>query len=201
MLGEYYMDKFSSTLLQDIDKLKQTVQTCETLSQVCSAFGYSNNGRNTKRVRAILDSLKIDFSHFREGVASKVYEYTKVCPKCNKEFKVLSNRDGNKKVTCSYTCANKYFSWKQGAKNYTGAEDRISYRDVLFNWLKKHNLSTACVVCGEQDVVDVHHIDEDRSNNEVDNLIVLCPTHHYSYHRYKTEAVLDKMLEHMDSRP
>jgi len=195
------MDKFSSILLQDVDKLKQAVQTCETLSQVCTAFGYSNHGRNTKRARAVLDSLEIDYSHFREGVASKVYEYTKVCPNCNKEFTVLSNRDGNKKVTCSYSCANKYFSWKQGAKNYTGSEDQISYRDILFNYLKKYNIPIACAVCNEQHVLDVHHIDEDRNNNEVDNLIALCPTHHQSYHRYGTKLVLDKMLEHMDSRP
>jgi hypothetical protein len=195
------MDKFSSILLQDVVKLNQIVQTCETLSQVCSAFGYSNNGRNTKRARSILDSLKIDYSHFREGVAKRVHEYTKVCPNCSKEFTVFSNRDGNKKVTCSHSCANKYFSWKQGAKNYTGASDSVNYRDILFNYLKDNNIPIGCVVCEELEVLDVHHIDEDRSNNEVDNLIVLCPTHHFSYHRYGTKVVVDKMLEHMDSRP
>jgi hypothetical protein len=195
------MDKFSSILMQDTAKLNQIVQTSETLSQVCNAFSYSNNGRNTKRVRSILDNLGIDYSHFREGIAKRVYEYAKVCPNCNKEFTVLSNRDGNKKVTCSHACANKYFAWKQGAKNYTGASDSVNYRDILFNYLKINNLPIVCVVCGEADVLDVHHIDENRNNNVVNNLIVLCPTHHFSYHRYKTKIVLDKMLEHMDVRP
>jgi 5-methylcytosine-specific restriction endonuclease McrA len=38
-----------------------------------------------------------------------------------------------------------------------------------------------CAVCGwdeDEDVLEVHHIDENRSNNSIDNLIILCPTCH-----------------------
>ena len=58
------------------------------------------------------------------------------------------------------------------------------YRMTAFNaYLHK------CAVCGwdeDEDVLDVHHIDEDRSNNSVDNLIILCPNCHkkLSTHKY-----------------
>jgi hypothetical protein len=192
------MDKFSKVLLQDTTLLQKVVQDAETLSQVCNLFGYSNHGRNTKKLRSILENLNIDYSHFREGVSKRIYEYTKVCPNCTKEFTVLSNRDGNKKITCSHNCANKFFAWKQGAKNFKGTEN---YRNILFKYLTENNLPICCIVCGEEKVIDVHHIDEDKDNNNVNNLLVLCPTHHFSYHRYKTPEVMEKMLEHMDARP
>lgn len=46
-----------------------------------------------------------------------------------------------------------------------------------------------CAVCGWDDdeaVLEVHHIDEDRSNNNLDNLIILCPICHrkLTSHKY-----------------
>jgi predicted restriction endonuclease len=35
-----------------------------------------------------------------------------------------------------------------------------------------------CAVCGYSDVVEVHHRNGDRTNNDIRNLIVLCPNHH-----------------------
>ena len=39
--------------------------------------------------------------------------------------------------------------------------------------------------------IDVHHIDEDPSNNDPSNLIALCPTCHNAFHRkvYAVEAI------------
>lgn len=38
-----------------------------------------------------------------------------------------------------------------------------------------------CSVCGwneDEDCLEVHHIDENRDNNSLDNLIILCPNCH-----------------------
>ncbi len=46
----------------------------------------------------------------------------------------------------------------------------------------------ACTVCGktgEGRQIDVHHRDEDRSNNSIDNLAVLCRGCHIRLHRRK----------------
>lgn len=41
-----------------------------------------------------------------------------------------------------------------------------------------------CVICGfdEFSALQVHHIDQNRNNNDVDNLIVLCANHHCMIH-------------------
>jgi hypothetical protein len=47
-----------------------------------------------------------------------------------------------------------------------------------------------CVVCGEDKVVAVHHMNEDHNDNRVENLVPLCPTHHtYMHSKYKAEIL------------
>lgn len=57
-----------------------------------------------------------------------------------------------------------------GFKNGIGTYRRIA-REVYGN---------ACTVCGYaiDCVLEVHHRDGDRTNNSIENLDVLCPTHH-----------------------
>lgn len=54
------------------------------------------------------------------------------------------------------------------------------YRETAFE-----NLSNECIVCGWNDyleVLEVNHKDLDRSNNTLENLEILCPTHHQVFH-------------------
>jgi len=44
-----------------------------------------------------------------------------------------------------------------------------------------------CVLCGYNISVDVHHIDENKENNDLDNLITLCPNCHREIHIGYTE--------------
>lgn len=39
-----------------------------------------------------------------------------------------------------------------------------------------------CVVCGSERRIEVHHMDRDRSNNNLDNLVPLCSEHHHELH-------------------
>lgn len=53
---------------------------------------------------------------------------------------------------------------------------KASYREIALRFYPHE-----CSVCGykeEEDILQIHHIDEDRSNNNLDNLIVLCPNCH-----------------------
>lgn len=45
-----------------------------------------------------------------------------------------------------------------------------------------------CAICGE-DNPHLHHIDENPSNNEIDNLITLCPNHHLSDQHNPTMSI------------
>ena len=59
------------------------------------------------------------------------------------------------------------------------------YRKIAFN-----DYEHKCAVCGwneDERILEVHHIDSNRENNEIDNLIILCPTCHrkITLHYYK----------------
>jgi len=51
----------------------------------------------------------------------------------------------------------------------------------------------SCAICGTRgiDVLSEHHIDSDRSNNEYDNLIVLC---HNCHHKITNDKGLSKAI-------
>lgn len=48
----------------------------------------------------------------------------------------------------------------------------------------------ACVVCGEDRVVDVHHINEKELDHDEKNIVPLCPTHHRYLHSHWPEEVM-----------
>lgn len=105
----------------------------------------------------------------------------KPCPVCDNPIKNYKQNQ-----TCSTSCANKLT--KSGPNNGNWSNDR--YQTTCFHFHKKE-----CVVCGEQNIVTVHHLDENHNNNDPGNLIPLCPTHHqywHSKHKYLVEkTVLD----------
>ena len=123
------------------------------------------------------------------------------CPVCGRQFYVPPS---SKKVTCSYSCSNKYFHSGDGNGMRRLANDRLisngeappsTYRRLCFEEHGKR-----CIVCGEDKIVSVHHLTENHSDNSVENLIPLCPTHHqYLHSRYKNE-ILPKIQEYLDKR-
>jgi predicted restriction endonuclease len=42
-----------------------------------------------------------------------------------------------------------------------------------------------CAICGydTESCLEVHHVDGNRGNNEITNLLVVCPTHHVEIER------------------
>lgn len=91
-----------------------------------------------------------------------------------------------KNMTCSYSCSNKYFrKVRNKPKNYK------NYRTICF-----HNHKKKCIVCGEDKIVAVHHYDGNNDNNEKENLIPLCPTHHCYVHSKYYDLVKDKINEY-----
>jgi hypothetical protein len=102
-----------------------------------------------------------------------IEEKGKTCPVCDKIFVSES-------ITCSYSCSNVHFRHlRNKPDNY------VRYRTICFNFHKKE-----CVVCGENKIVSVHHINENHDDNRPENLIPLCPTHHqYVHSRFKNDVL------------
>lgn len=115
---------------------------------------------------------------------------SKVCPVCETVFISES-------VTCSYSCSNTMFRHgREGGLQYATDEQLAKegrYRDLCF----RHHVKR-CIVCGEENIVAVHHLNENHDDNRPENLVPLCPTHHqycHSQYKYMVEEKIQKYLE------
>lgn len=68
--------------------------------------------------------------------------------------------------------------------HYSGIITTRTYRDFAFKHYPHY-----CTNCGwdeDENILQVHHIDENRENNKLENLMILCPTCHMKLtsHRY-----------------
>lgn len=106
------------------------------------------------------------------------------CLICNKSIYRSGNQIKRSKSGyhfCSKTCQtlwrNQYFiasrhvNWKYGES---------AYRNIL----KRSGRKSICIICKIKDerILTAHHIDKNRKNNRIDNLIWLCLNCHYLVH-------------------
>lgn len=115
-----------------------------------------------------LDSRKDIVTICKEKSVSRTFIY-KVIKGLFKKGLVNKN---NKLKLKNYKLRRGYFLTKKGQNLLT----RINVRP------NKLTIKQFCEVCGFHLCVNLHHIDEDRSNNSKENLILLCPNHHYLIH-------------------
>ena len=171
------------------EQIIQIFSESKSKSDVAKRLGYNPNGYGIGKVNELIDKYDIDTSILSINLKKFKTKYNSIkkkCPICGNDFETLEGHI-REKTTCSHSCANTYF--RSGVNNPNWCEDR--YRSTCFYHHKKK-----CVVCDEERVLDVHHFDEDRSNNSPENLIPLCPTHHrYIHSKYKTE-VIEKVINY-----
>lgn len=109
-----------------------------------------------------------------------IKDHTKNCIICDKEY-VYTGRQYTKQYEaskfCSRSCANNRRDWWK--------DNATSYTTIAF-----HNWKRECILCGFDKIVEVHHLDEDRTNNEPRNLVPLCPNHHQMVHsKWRNEVI------------
>lgn len=120
----------------------------------------------------------------------EVKDHKKICQKCEQEF-IWTGRLKTKQFEaarfCSQNCAN-FRGVGTEWENIIGKKI-TKYRTIAFS---QFCLPKKCEICNFDKIVEVHHIDEDRTNNKIDNLIILCPNHHQMYHssKWKEEMLL-----------
>lgn len=106
---------------------------------------------------------------------------TYVCDYCGKEFK---RRDCNHKFKfCCRKCKDEAQKIDSGERFANLRPDHYGEKESIYSYRSRalDKYENKCAVCGydeDIDVLEVHHIDSNRSNNKLDNLIVLCPTCH-----------------------
>lgn len=162
-------------------ELLSAVADAWNLTEVAIALGYSNPpGSTTKRrVKDALDRHIIDYSHLHKTSRPR-FKYpriTKECPVCSLKFETGFGHP-RERTTCSHSCSNTYFRSGSNHPNYRNIG--ANYRKVALR-----SLAHSCNRC-EWDkatkILEVHHVDYDRSNNELSNLEILCPICHRLEH-------------------
>lgn len=184
-------------------EIKNVIDKCSSKADIIRELGLALNGRNHKKLNALIIEHNIDISHFDSG-RSKRLKYERVqreCPVCGDMFEVAKGSK-NDKVTCSHACANTHFrsgenhgNWKDISEYYDDLRHPMlskKYRKICFD-----NHKHECVVCGEDKILDVHHYDGDRTNNNPKNLVPICPTHHNYIHSEYKDLVIDKVNEYV----
>lgn len=76
-------------------------------------------------------------------------------------------------------------------------------KNKAYNQRKKYNIdlktyrktATECVICGFNQIVDIHHIDSNKFNNSPKNLIGLCPNHHRMIHNLNFRSEILQILK------
>lgn len=92
----------------------------------------------------------------------------------------------SKKFFCSKSCQT---TWRNtefvGKKHANWIEGLYAYRSVL----ERHKILVICKRCKLDDkrMLAVHHIDQNRKNNKIENLTWLCHNCHHLIHRYPEE--------------
>lgn len=112
----------------------------------------------------------------------KYMMHTVQCFACTKDYQVRERElqfPSKQQYFCSRSCANSVGGKAKAEKHH---HDEVArYRTVAW----RHH-ERKCLVCNEQNVVAVHHLNENHKDNRPENLVPLCPTHHqYVHSRFK----------------
>ena len=111
------------------------------------------------------------------------------CSECNKEIykdRRALGRSMHKNFFCSTKCSNVLLGRKQFSENHPNWKTgEFSYKSIM----KRITTNPKCVLCERVDmrILAVHHIDKDRKNNSLQNLVWLCYNCHFLVHHYQGE--------------
>ena len=125
------------------------------------------------------------------------------CAYCGKEFYISKSRLNKSKSGLHFCCrehkdlaqridSGNRFNSMRPAHYGTSSE----YRTLAFR-----SYPHKCKVCGwneDERILEVHHIDGNRENNNIDNLCILCPTCHRKITLNYYTLIEDKLIENKD---
>lgn len=135
-----------------------------------------------KKGHGIYCSNHCSYESRKQGKIIKCHRCGKVAYKQPKALQ----RSKSGRFFCGKSCQTK---WRNSVyvrelhPNWRGG--RASYRMLM----TKHNIEPICTLCRTKDerVLAVHHIDENRENNVIENLAWLCHNCHHLVHHHDIE--------------
>ena len=172
------------------EKLQNVCSVSNGMGEVIRSLNLNENGSTRRELKTLCKNFGITIPKYK---AKTLYEnIIKVCPVCGKKFSTLKGHK-REKIVCSHSCSNTYFRSGKNNPNYVnGMAGESEYRVICF----KHH-EKKCIICGFDIIVEVHHVDCNKNNNQPNNLVPLCPNHHRMFHsRYRSmvEPLIEEYL-------
>ena len=154
--------------LQDVKLVSDYKNNKTNIRLHCNECGYEWETRPTQVIYP-------DYEHSCPNCKFESTGIIVTCAYCGKEIRRTNhaiNKNQSGYYYCSRECGNRH---KNMLRKQSGEWDQsLNYRLRAFE-----NLEHRCVVCGwdeDERILEVHHKDEDRANNDLSNLVILCPT-------------------------
>lgn len=125
-----------------------------------------------------------------------VKDFEVTCECCGIQF-IVEEREklfpSKQQYFCSRNCANSV-----GGR---AKADKYHYDEVAhYTTVAWRHHERKCLVCGETNVVAVHHLNEDHNDNRPENLVPLCPTHHQYMHSKHKALIEEKVNEYVKDK-
>ena len=137
---------------------------------------------NTTHTR-IIKEMKINGikRRTRKEANAKYIRYN-ICVVCNTQFRPLGSIY---RLTCSDKCHKEWMKqYNDNPRNIKHGGSQPRYQRIARK-LKEQK----CEICNSIDVrLDVHHIDKDQTNNNIENIMILCVSCHARLHYYNGDS-------------
>ena len=116
----------------------------------------------------------------------------KPCVVCGKMIMSKFN-----KKTCDRSCSNIH---RAGIKYKIGSpRDKVRSQQALkIRLLKKRGKKCEKCNYNKYEILQIHHKDRNKNNNELSNLELICPNCHYEEHFFKNSWLRDKIEKEME---
>jgi len=124
---------------------------------------------------------------FKKG--QKPWNYNpiiKICPECRKEFKIPKCHKNRRKY-CSKNCLAKAQSRERKGKFGIEKTNPMYKNGIsLYRRWAYEKYPKQCSICGINENLNIHHKDENRKNNKIENLQIVCVScHKFIIHKLK----------------
>lgn len=115
----------------------------------------------------------------------------KYCLNCHQEIKTRGQKYCSNKCQLEFQYKTYIERWKNGQEN--GLKGKYQLSNYVVHYIKE-KYNNQCARCGWHEInpttgkspLEIEHIDGDYSNNDEDNLILLCPNCHSLTPTYKS---------------
>ena len=171
---------------------KDSKQVCCSPECTKEATKRANRERYWKDTKTVLDRQKTYYANNAEKVKAYVREWQGNHPELTEGYKDTyaskeTSRQKRKayRKTHSQEIVDKMTIWRKANPERYKDSVRRAHHKANFDGLRDSALELAdhkCQECGTPDDIMVHHIDGDKKNNVVENLLVVCRSCHGKEH-------------------